>query len=111
MTNFDDLVINTSSAFMGALSTSKTGTYFPKGRPKIENITVMYDKQVFEPDPLGDRLVERDPRITIETAQLLEESRQGDRIEFDGITVKVEHNEGDEMGLTSLGVRDITSEY
>ena len=92
---------------MEAFSTSTTGTYYPTGLPKVENITVMYDKQVFEPDPFGDGLVERAPHIVIETAALAEKAKMDDRVDFKGIKVKVEHNEGDEMGLTSLRVRVI----
>ena len=107
MTDFDDMMTDSASAFMGALSTTTTGIYYPKGRPAVENIIVMYDKQVFEPDPLGDGLREAAPRITIETAALTETPKMNDRIDFNGIKVKVEHYEGDEMGLTSLRVRVI----
>lgn len=115
MPDFDDMMTDAAPDFMAAFSTVTTGTYYPVGRPKIENITVMYDKKVFEPDALGENLREAAPRITIETAALTEKPKMEDRIEFttviDGtetdVKVKVEQYEGDEMGLTSLRVRVI----
>ena len=108
MTNFDDLVTDSASDFMSAFSTSAIAVYRPKNGPAEKGITVMYDKQVFEPDPLSDGLVERNPRITIETASISRRAMQDDRFDFKGIKAKVEHNEGDEMGLTSLRVRVIS---
>lgn len=108
MTDFDDMVTESAGAFMSTFSTKTTGIYRPKNGPAIENITVMYDKQVFEPDPISDGLVERNPRITIETATIPKRIMLDDRFDFNNIKVKVEHNEGDEMGLTSLRVRVIS---
>lgn len=110
MTDFDDMVIESAGALTAAFSSTVTGTYYPKGRPAIEDITIIYDSQLFQPDPLTGEFVEREPQISIETAALPASAKKDDRIDFKGIKVKVEHNEGDDMGMTTLRVRDITNE-
>jgi len=107
MTDFDDMIRDSSGVFTSGLSSSTIGTYHANGRPVVENVTVIYDPKMYEPDPLGDGLVEKNPQITVETDSFAEKIKQNDRFEFDGIKVKVEHNEGDEIGLTTLRVRVI----
>lgn len=109
--SFDDLLTDSASAFIDALS-SAVAIYRPKNGPAIPDITIMYDAQLFEPDPVGDGLVQRDPQITIETSILSKKVKQHDRFDFtdvkgNEIKVKVEHNEGDDLGLTALRVRVI----
>lgn len=98
------MVKDSSSVFMSALNSAEA-IYRPKNGSAVENITVLYDTQLFEPDPLGDGLVERDPQITIETAIFPNRVRAGDRFDFNNIKVEVEHHEGDELGMTTLKVR------
>ena len=107
MNNFDNMVIGSAGAFTSAFQSTAEGTYHANGRPALENVTIMFDSQMFEPDPLGDGLVERSPQITIETASISCVVKKDDRFEFNDIKVKVEHNEGDELGLTTLRVRVI----
>ncbi len=107
MTDFDDMVKDSSGVFTDGFSSSTIGIYHANGRPVVENVVIIYDAKMFEPDSLGDGLIERNPQITVETAFFAEKIKQNDRFEFNGIKVKVEHNEGDEMGLTSLRVRVI----
>ena len=108
MTDFDDMIKDSSGVFTSGFSSSTTGTFYPNGKPAVENITIMYDSQMFEPDPLGDGLVARSPQITIETDSLPDKVKQDERFDFNGIKVKVEHNEGDELGLTTLRVRVVS---
>ena len=101
---FDDMVKDSSSVFMDALNSAEA-IYRPKNGPAVEDIIILYDKQLFEPDPLGGGLNERDPQITIETAILPNRGRTGYRFDINNIKVEVEHNEGDELGMTTLRVR------
>ena len=107
MTNFDDMVIGEAGTFTDAFSSTTEGIYYPDGRPAIPGLTITYDSKMFEPDALGENMVQRDPQVTIETAALPEKAKKDDRIEFNDIKVRVEHNEGDDLGITTLRVRVI----
>ena len=104
MTDFDTMLTNDIPAFMVAFGKETEANYRPNGRENY-SITIMYDQQILAFDPLLGDDVDLKPFITMATADIREEAREGDDIEFEGIRVEVEFNMGDNAGFTTLRVR------
>lgn len=107
--DFDGQMTGAAGVFMNAFGKEALAIYTSKRRKtSTPGIKVIYNPQVFAPDAISDGSISLEPFITVETAKLTEESKQGDKLEFDGIKVEVEHNDGgDQLGLTLLRVRII----
>lgn len=104
MADFDTMTRDDAAAFIAAFGKETQALYRPERRPSY-SISVIYDPETQAFDPLRNEDVDIDPMITISTADLQEEAKQGDMIEFEGMIVEIEMNEGDYAGLTLLRVR------